>query len=606
MPFIGSLEGTFGYGRGGSEPLNNNKLLVEGATYIPPTVIAIGGYEAALTPTGSAVDSQNNIYVVGTYITESGPLSPTRITLKNMSGYTQTDSTWTLPNTPSLFNNPTYLFLIKYNSDGIVQWALNIGDNIYLNESIRITIDSSDNIYLTGSYSGTPITGDPGLYLNKISGAAIARSDYYLPGTTLGRIYGYVAKYNSSGNVLWVTYIKPNTTISSTTAICTDICLVGSLIFVSGEYDTNTTDTTKTGATLGNVSSFTAVDSTRTLLPCLNRSAFVACWNTSGIAQYATIIRVYDSTTGSNAITLPLITTDGTSIYLSGTYTTSSFAMNINRPSSTGTSQVDTSNPAYTLPVGEGGFIVKYNTSLVPSGSIYIRTGTAGNLIRSIKANATGVYILVSSLSTSTTFYNASSASHVASLVKVTQSQVSDGLIKYNTSLICQWAAGFQFFGTSLFIDSSNNLYFSTSIGNASADTKIRFYNAKGNGQSLAYPYILTIPNFTTYTFIIKYSSTGQMMTGTFVQGTRLLNSGISAPVIVGFNIGINTYIFACGSYNYNTRTTIGTLWNATGNKQTITDPAYTLPCPWAVYNEYTGVPTDYSSGYVIKYRVEV
>lgn len=588
MPFIGSLEGTFGYGRGGSEPLNNNKLLVEGATYIPTSNASNMNIQIyKLT-----VDSQNNIYVIGRYRSQFTPL-----TLKNMSGYTQTNSSWTLPIT-SLSNGEFYI--IKYDINGVVQWALNISNTINPSQASDLTTgiitDSSNNLYITNIYRGNVISGDPGLYINEIFNGAARKSSFYIPAAT--KDTGFVIKYNSSGNAVWVTYVKPSISSSSSIARCHDICILGSLVYVCGVY--NSSSRLNNNTVLGNVSGNTAIDSDRQLLGCVDNSAFVACWNTSGAAQYATIIRTVNSTASLNDNVTPLtISTDGSSIYIGGRFDNRSLSLsiNINKPSSNNISQVDTTNPRYLLPITTtgAGFLVKYTTGLAPTAVSYISNNPQ---VTSLKATTSSVCVALITLNNTARIftYNSTNESYIQSTILINIATITNGIINYNTSLVCQWTTGFTGAIRDIFIDSSNNIYCGLLFPNIS--TKINFYNASGNGQRLAYPYIMPLSNFTIYSVITKYSSTGQVMTSAFVQ-TDQANIIQYPPKIVE----ANSYIFAFGYYTYSLNTTNEILWNATGNKQSITDPAYTLPCPWA---DYGSTSSTNPGGFIIKYRVEV
>ena len=68
--------------------------------------------------------------------------------LKNVSGTTQTDSSITI--TVELSSG----FLIKYNSSGIAHWVTFI-DGTGADFGIYVTLDSSNNIYLSGLYTST-------------------------------------------------------------------------------------------------------------------------------------------------------------------------------------------------------------------------------------------------------------------------------------------------------------------------------------------------------------------------------------------------------------------------------------------------------------------
>ncbi len=101
---------------------------------------------------GVTVDSSDNIYVTG--FTEGA--------LDNNTN-----------------NGDKDIFLVKYNSVGVHQWTQQLGSSSY-DSGIGVTVDSSDNIYITGKTLG-------GLDNNTSSG----NSDIFL------------SKYNSSGSYQW-------------------------------------------------------------------------------------------------------------------------------------------------------------------------------------------------------------------------------------------------------------------------------------------------------------------------------------------------------------------------------------------------------------------
>ncbi len=68
---------------------------------------------------GTSIDYDNNIYIIGTYISSSN------FALKNASGTTQVNSNVTLPGTSS-----QSAFIIKYNSSGLVKLATRISNNV--------------------------------------------------------------------------------------------------------------------------------------------------------------------------------------------------------------------------------------------------------------------------------------------------------------------------------------------------------------------------------------------------------------------------------------------------------------------------------------------
>jgi hypothetical protein len=91
----------------------------------------------------------------------------------------------------TLFNtdnsgNTKDVFIVKYDLDGNIVWAKNVGGN-YHDFGNSITTDGSGNIYITGSF-GSP---------------TIVFGSYTL--TSLGNFDVYIAKYDANGNVIWAT-----------------------------------------------------------------------------------------------------------------------------------------------------------------------------------------------------------------------------------------------------------------------------------------------------------------------------------------------------------------------------------------------------------------
>jgi len=109
---------------------------------------------------GVTVDSSNNIYVTG--YTNGG--------LDNNTNSGSTD-----------------IFLVKYNSSGTKQWTRQLGTSSS-DEGKGVTVDSSDNIYVTGFTSG-------GLDNN----------------TNLGSKDIFLVKYNSSGTKQWTKQMGTST-----------------------------------------------------------------------------------------------------------------------------------------------------------------------------------------------------------------------------------------------------------------------------------------------------------------------------------------------------------------------------------------------------------
>jgi len=83
------------------------------------------------------------------------------------------------------FNN---IFVVKYNSFGIVQWVRAAGEQSDFALSYGIRTDNNNNVFITGSFSGLAVFGDTTL----VSSWDGTNADIFL------------AKYNSQGNFIWV------------------------------------------------------------------------------------------------------------------------------------------------------------------------------------------------------------------------------------------------------------------------------------------------------------------------------------------------------------------------------------------------------------------
>lgn len=131
------------------------------------------------------------------------------------AGYMQSDTV--IFGTDTLFNKykSAYntIFLVKYDSSGNVKWARNPGDTSF-NFTGGLAIDPDGNVIITGECDGPFI----------IFGADTL---HYSPGNSL-----FVAKYDSTGNVLWA----KGASGASGSHLATDIA---GNIYCTGGYGTN-------------------------------------------------------------------------------------------------------------------------------------------------------------------------------------------------------------------------------------------------------------------------------------------------------------------------------------------------------------------------------
>ncbi len=115
----------------------------------------------------TAVDHSGNVYVTGTFSSATITFNSTVLNNNNPVG------------------NSSDIFLAKLDPAGNTLWARNPGGT-KPDAGYRMTIDASNNVFLTAYFGGTATFGSYGL-------------------TSAGGDDVYVAKYDSNGNVVWAT-----------------------------------------------------------------------------------------------------------------------------------------------------------------------------------------------------------------------------------------------------------------------------------------------------------------------------------------------------------------------------------------------------------------
>jgi hypothetical protein len=249
-------------------------------------------------------DSSDNVYITGYYATS--------LTAYNADG---TAFGTTLSNSG---NND--VFIIKYNSSGTVQWVARAGST-GSDIGNSITTDSSDNVYITGSYNTGVLTA------YNATGTAF--------GTTLSSPGGndvFIIKYNSSGTVQWVA--RAGSTGSDIgNSISTDS---SDNVYITGSYANPLTAYNATGTAFG------------TTLPLTGSTdVFIIKYNSSGTVQWVSRIAGAGADIGNS------ITTDSSgNVYVTGSYSSNPLTVYNSSGTAFGT----------TLPLGTGTdvFVVKY------------------------------------------------------------------------------------------------------------------------------------------------------------------------------------------------------------------------------------------------------
>ncbi len=457
------------------------------------------------------IDSTGNIYITGYYV------SPfTEIPLKDVSGNTQIDSLITLPPT-----NSSAAFIVKYNSNGICQWATNIDSN---NPDIGLSIDCdvNNNIYVTGSY-----TSSIEVILKDVNGNTQIDSLITLPPSLNSA--AFIAKYNSNGICQWATNIDG---LASDRGYSVTTDSTGN-IYLTGQYASASV------VALKDVSGNTQIDSSISLPNTSSFAIFIIKYNSNGICQWATNI----DGTGSGEQGNSVITDSIGNLYVTGSYDSN---YNIILKDVSGNTQ---SNSLITLPrsFNNAAFISKYNSNGICQWATYIDyDGNNQDSGYSITIDISNNIYITGQYTTNQSdliLKDVSGNTQIDSLIILpnTYDKTSVFIIKYNTNGICQWATylhgDFNCVGYSIASDISNNIYIT---GSYMSQDDIILKDVSGNIQTDSS--IILPSKYFSSSFVLKYNSSGIAQSATYLDGDYI---NIGRGIITD----INKNIYLIGNY---------------------------------------------------------
>ncbi len=405
---------------------------------------------------GNAVtlDGSGNVYVTGQC--GSNPL-----TIFNADGTTF----GTLVGT-----GVTFVFIVKYNTSGIAQWATRLLGSGGTN-GFGITLDSSGNVYVTGQYDSTFTIFNAG-------------------GGTFGTLANsgssdvFIVKYNTSGIAQWATRVAG---AGSDVGRSISIDSSGN-VYATGSYASNpVTIFNADGTTFG------------TLANTGSNATFIVKYNTSGTAQWAT--RVAGG--GSGCVGYSIYVDSSGNVYATGFYSLGSITI---FNAGGGTFGTLTNNSG-----GQDAFIVKYNTSGIAQWATKV-ADEGGDLGNGISVDSSGnVYVTGQYAFSPVTIFNAGGGIFGT----LANSGSNDAfIVKYNTSGIAQWAtrvagAGSDV-GRSISIDSGGNAY----VAGHYASNPVTIFNADGTTFG-------TLANSgSNDVLLVKYNTSGTAQWGTRMDGT--------------------------------------------------------------------------------------
>jgi hypothetical protein len=382
-----------------------------------------------------ATDLSGNVFISGrndtTYVrfyTAGTPDATSTISLStagNMSTISGTDD----------------IYLAKYNSSGIFQWATVIGST-GIEDNPEICTDPFGNVYIAGEYDAT-ITirngGTPGGGLN------IATTTYATmgkPGSGTGNNDIFLVKYNPSGAALWATRISGighETGVSIASDISGNVYVANQYTSSSmAIYNTNTPSGGSVSTILYGNLGFTGTVLTQPDISLVK-------YNSSGSVLWAT-----RASSSANSDLTPYIATDSSAnVYLTGQYGSPTVFTLYNGATAVGTTITPTTYatmPNTTGTIQAEVFLVKYN----PSGSAQwaTRIGSSGAETIPVITTDSSNNVYIAGLCTSETdVYNKSdpvsgviTPSFYGTLSNTTSATGTDiFLAKYDTNGNAQW-----------------------------------------------------------------------------------------------------------------------------------------------------------------------
>jgi hypothetical protein len=502
---------------------------------------------------GITSDLFNNIYVIGQYQTNN-------IRFNSYNDVSSGDiivSSFGVLSTVSGTNNND-AFIAKYNSSGQTLWATNIGGfGTQAEDGLGITADSFNNVYVTGQYESNTIRFNS---YSDVSSSTIIVSSFGTLSTVTGTTNAdvFIAKYNSSGQVLWATNIGGGTQIDIGRGITSDSF---NNVYVTGQYGSSTIRFNSYSDVSSGIITVSSFGILSTVTGTNNIDAFIAKYNSSGQTLWATNIGGF----GTQAEVGVGITIDSfNNVYVTGQYGSSTIRFNSYSDVSSGIITVSSFGILSTVNGinNNDAFIAKYNSSgqvlwVTSIGGITASLTETGRGIISDSLN--NIYVIGDYNSNPVRFNSYSDVSSGTILVSSfgTLSTVtgttgaSDAFIaKYNSSGQVLWVTNIggniPESGRGITSDALNNIY----VTGDYTSNNIRF-----NSYSTVLSDVITVSSFgilstvngtnNTDVFIAKYNSSGQALWATNVGGLGVdIGNGITSD---SFN-----NIYVTGQYTSN------------------------------------------------------
>lgn len=299
----------------------------------------------AVLPNGIAVDSSNNVYVTGSFTNSSNTYNITFVTKYNTSGTIQwqrtldntkdgnsysiaVDSSANVYITGTFRNasNGVNAFIAKYNTSGTIQWQRALTDtNSAASQSdipYGITTDPSNNVYVTGYQRGATT------FVTKYNSSGTIQWQRFLSVSGFTSYGGWGIDADSSGNV----YITGNYYSGGAAQYSIFIAKYNTSGALQWQRTLQNTDAGSAPQSYGLACSVDSAGNVYVTGRFLNASnlnnAFIAKYNTSGTIQFQRRLRDNNATASQQTFGFGITVSSNGIIYGVGYFRNSSNGLN--------------------------------------------------------------------------------------------------------------------------------------------------------------------------------------------------------------------------------------------------------------------------------------
>jgi hypothetical protein len=387
----------------------------------------------------------NNIYMSGSYSLGSS------VPVNNANGNSQIASGITLLSTTS-----SDTFLIKYNLDGLAEWATVIKAS-GIDGSTSVDVDSLNNVYICGFFNGSNPT-----QIYNASGLTQALSSVALNVATSSNA-AYLVKYNYLGQAQWATYFD-GTANERAISIALDSL---NNVYITGNYASTLLVTLQNAN--GNSQSPSSVT-----LPSTGGGVdpFLIKYNSSGQVVWATFSNALGTDTA-----LKVAVDSLNNVYIAGNYA-STLLVTLQNANGNSQSPSSVTLPATSVTIC---YIIKYNSSGQVQWATYVSGSVFAQTISLASDNNNNIYLAGDYGSFTEAFiYNANGNSQSLSIFRLPSTPIAQTtyLIKFNSQGTVINATVFtnnnQSVTANSIVVNSNNIYI---IGRYNSSTQVIINN---------------------------------------------------------------------------------------------------------------------------------